>query len=237
MQISSLSRLFDISGGLIWHARALRSRQKLWRSFRESVTQFLESAPGQHQTLVLIGPSAGWCLPDVFITKFEKIICIDPDPLAPFLFGWLHGHSVRQVGTQLIWRHADFFSDPARQLDGLSDPLILLCNVAGQLFLQKGKARAIESELASLKHILSKYDWGSFHDLLSAPIMRDLPVRSYATRPVGEKLLKDYGLSGVWLDHLTGELLPQLNARMILPWQLKPDRLHLVEAGWVKAWQ
>ena len=234
MQISSLTRLFDISGGLIWHARALRFRRRLWRPFRDNIRHFLELAPQPHQTLVLIGPSAGWCLPDAFLAKYSHILCIDPDPLAPLLFDLLHGKALRQAQVTLSWREEDFFADPQRQVQGLPDPLILFCNVAGQIFLQNHSERQVEQLLGQMKLVLSGLDWGSFHDLFSAPIRQDLPMRLYSAQPEGESLLRDSGLSGAWLDHLTGELLPQANERRIIPWQLKPDRLHLIEAGWVK---
>jgi hypothetical protein len=247
MQISSLPRLFDISGGLIWHARALRFRNQLWRPFRENIRQYLQAAPKHnsnshrnfdqkpHQTLLLIGPSAGWCLTDDFLTVYPQIICIDPDPLAPLLFDWVHGKALRKANVSLSWREEDFFADPQRHLEGLADPIILFCNVAGQLFLQDRPSNHVEEVLVHMKHVLSGMDWGSFHDLFSAPISQDLPMRLYPSKPEGQKLLTDYGLSGAWLDHLTGELLPKGNERLIIPWQLKPDRLHLVEAGWVRA--
>ena len=239
MQISSLSGLFDITGGLFWHARALRFRHRLWRPFRENIKDFLGSAhktnSKPHSTLVLIGPSAGWCLTDEFLINYKQIICIDPDPLAPILFNLVHGKALRRAKVKVSWRRADFFADPQGQLMGLEDPLILFCNVAGQFFLQNHPEEHVKYVLSQMKYVLSNKDWGSFHDLYSAPLRRDLPMRIYSSRPDGKSLLMDYGLTGAWLDHLTGEFLPQALERRIIAWQLKPERVHLVEAGWVYA--
>ena len=57
-------------------------------------------------------------------------------------------------------------------------------------------------------------------DPVDGQIERDLDV------------LRDYGLQGEWLDHLTADLLAPSAPRMILPWRFKRDRIHLVEAGW-----
>ena len=46
-------------------------------------------------------------------------------------------------------------------------------------------------------------------------------------------LTKAYAKGGEWLDHLTANVLPQTCARRLYPWRITPDRLHVVEAGWV----
>jgi hypothetical protein len=233
MQLASLSRLFDATGGLIWHARALRSRRSLWRPFLDEVSSFLDQAPPGHQNLVLVGPSAGWCLSDKFLQNFGSITCIDPDPLAPILFNFVHGAALRRSRAKLIWIDADFFADPLLYLGQAEDQLVLFCNVAGQLFLNSQSQVEVEARLASIPNILSGYNWGSFHDLLSAPIQQALPARRLSSKLDGERVISDYGQGGTWLDHWTANFLPAEVPRVIIPWQLKPKRLHLVEAGWV----
>lgn len=74
--------LLTPSGGLVYHLRAWRYRAGLWAPFRQAVETWLASAllgPGE---LVLVGPSGGHCLPEVVLRRFERIVVLEPDPLA-----------------------------------------------------------------------------------------------------------------------------------------------------------
>ena len=78
--------------------------------------------------------------------------------------------------------------------------------------------------------------WASFHDRLSGDW--DQAQQSggtlFAEGSVNNACLtKTYAKGGQWLDHLTADVLPQTSRRWVYPWRITPDRLHVVEAGWV----
>ena len=175
-------------------------------------------------------------MPDSFLTRFRTIHAIDIDHLAPVLFRALHGRALRRAGTSLHWSQTDFLSDPPKVLASIKKPAVLFCNIMGQLRFQLRDEALVEAEVLRVKALLAGYDWASFHELLSGdqpPSRSPYAPQALGGRPEGVDILAHYGLGGVWLDHLTGALLPETSARMILPWRFGPRRLHLVEAGFV----
>ncbi len=221
-------RLVDATGGLRWHMRALACRSSLWAPFRRSLAHWIADWRPPAQRILLVGPSAGWCLPKAFLERFTHVSAIDLDPAARSLFSLNH----RAARGKLSWSTADFFADPARVLADHSDHAVLLCNVAGQRRFHHADWRSCEAEMRDLRATLAGRSWASFHDLVSGPGVSDLWPRALESRPEGERLLRDYGLDGEWLDHLTADLFAPSQPRMILPWRFKRDRIHLVEAGW-----
>ena len=224
--------LFDVTGGVHWHLRALVSHNALWAPFKLALADELSRWTPQADKLLLIGPSAGWCIPDALLARFGEIHGLDIDRSAEFLFRRLHGRALQ--GRRLTWDCADFFSAPQRILAAFSDHAILLCNIAGQRRFHHPHWRSAETELAALQNVLAGRYWASFHDLLSGGLARSLspPPLSLPMRTDGADVLRQCGLSGEWFDHLTSFLLPAVAPRVILPWRFKRDRLHLVEAGW-----
>ena len=223
----------DLTGGLFWHLRALVARSSLWASFRSELEDWLNDWSPPSRTLLLIGPSAGWCLPDSFLTRFDDLHAVDIDPAAQPLFHLLHGGALRRSGARLSWSRSDFFVDPAGVLAAHPGAAVLFCNVAGQRCVQLRDAAVVEGEIAALQGLLQDRCWASFHDLLSGNAV-DVPAARRLTKHMGaHELLSSSGLGGEWFDHLTGQLLPQGTARRILPWRFNRSRLHLIEAGWV----
>lgn len=232
------SGLLGPTGGLVWHGRALR-RAKLWSPFTQQIESWLDGWSPRRARLLLVGPSAGWCLPGRFFQRFESIHAVDLDPAARLLFAWRHGGTLRRAGVLLKWSVGDFFADPNRYLGAPEEEAVLLCNVAGQLRYLRRDPDAVEADLSGLRHVLTGRDWASFHDLLSgrapASSYASPVARWFAGRVDGGSLLAGHGLAGEWLDHLTGDLLPADGDRLVLPWRFAPDRLHFVEAGCVSA--
>lgn len=224
----------DRTGGVFWHMRALVARHTFWTPFRVEVEAWLASWKPSQRRLLLIGPSAGWCLPDSFLTRFDHIDAVDIDPHAPRLFSLVHGGALRRAGVSLAWSSADFFANPAAVLAAYPDAAVLFCNIAGQRCIQVADATAVEAEMLRLRGLLKGRSWASFHDLLSAKVSVALEPRDLARSMDAYTLLSSYGLGGEWFDHLTGALLPEDAPRRILPWRFKRDRLHLIEAGWVE---
>jgi len=224
-------RVFDFSGGLRWHLRALISRNVYWAPFRHALAEFLLRWGPPQNKLLLIGPSAGWCMPDALLARYDEIHAIDIDACARFLFRRVHAKPLRD-GCNLTWACADFFHDPQSVLAAYPDHAILLCNVAGQRRFHHAHWADAEVEIAALQGLLATRHWASFHDLLSGSCSDNLSPLSLTARGQGADVLRQYGLAGEWFDHLTAALLPENAPRMILPWRFKRDRLHLVEAGW-----
>lgn len=225
----------DLTGGLAWHLRALVARHWLWAPFRAQLEAWLIGWSPPTRMLLLVGPSAGWCLPDNFLTRFDHLHAVDIDPAAEPLFRLLHGGALRRAGADLSWSRMDFFADPAGVLAAHPEAAVLFCNVAGQRCVQVRDPLAVEAEMAALQGLLRGRDWASFHDLLSARTLVAPPARSLSGHVGAHELLASLGLGGEWFDHLTGCLLPPDAARRILPWRFKRRRLHLIEAGWVEA--
>ena len=224
----------DRTGGLFWHMRALVARRSLWAPFRVGVEDWLASWTPPSDELLLVGPSAGWCLPDAFLTRFARLQAFDIDPAAQPLFRWVHGGALRRAGAALSWTQADFFADVAGILAAHPAAAVLFCNVAGQRCIQTPDSQAVEAEMMRLQQLLTGRSWASFHDLLSGRASVVLPSRPLAGRMDARDLIASYGLGGEWYDHSTGSLLPQGVQRRILPWRFQRDRLHLIEAGWVE---
>ena len=225
----------DLTGGLFWHLRALVARHMLWAPFRAQLEAWLFGWSPPARILLLVGPSAGWCLPDSFLTRFDHLHAVDIDPAAEPLFRLLHGGALSRAGAGLSWSSRDFFADPAGVLGAYPGAAVLFCNVAGQRCVQVRDPLAVEAEMAALQGLLRGRDWASFHDLLSARTVASPPARSLPGHVGAHELLASLGLGGEWFDHLTGRLLPSDAARRILPWRFKRGRLHLIEAGWVEA--
>ena len=224
----------DRTGGLFWHMRALVARRSLWSAFRVGVEDWLASWTPPCDELLRVGPSAGWCLPDAFLTRFRRLHAFDIDPAAKPLFRLLHGGALRRGGSALSWTQADFFANISGILASHPNAAILLCNVAGQRCIQTPDAQKVEAEMIRLQGLLQGRCWASFHDLLSGHASVALPQRHLTGRIDARDLIASYGLGGEWYDHSTGHLLPQGTARRILPWRFERGRLHLIEAGWVE---
>ncbi len=214
--------------------RALVARRSLWRPFRAGVEDWLASWTPPCDDLILVGPSAGWCLPDSFLMRFARLHAFDIDPAAQTLFRLLHGGALRGAGADLSWTQADFFANLADILAAHPGAAILFCNVAGQRCIQISDARMVEAEMLRLQEQLKGRSWASFHDLLSGHSSLALPHRHLAGRIDARDLIASYGLGGEWYDHSTGNLLPKGTPRRILPWRFQRGRLHLIEAGWVE---
>lgn len=221
------ARSVELTGGPVWHWRALQRRNVLWQPFRNHIADWLSTWPVSETEIILVGASAGWCLPSSFLARFEKIICIDPDIFAPALFRYVH----RKTGACIEWVHADFFVSAESILNMHSKAAVLLCNVAGQRRYVVSDIAAVEAEMSLMKKRLGKRRWASFHDLLSGRGEISPAPIAYSGRRTHQSIIQDFGLSGEWLDHLTGDLLPHEGARKVFPWRFDRQRLHLVEAG------
>ena len=218
------------SGGLYWHFRALRYRGRLWQPFCAMLQNWLMQWTPPCEGLLLLGASAGWTLPDDFLKRFEHVHAVDADPLAPFLFGWNHAKS----GAKISFERVDFFAHLEDLLVRYPHHAILFSNVLGQRGFHSDDSAAVEAELADLKLRLKGRHWASYHDRLSlAGPLEPARLSPFTSQGfvLTQDLVKKIGAAGTCSDHLTGSVLPDNAPRQFLPWQLKPGRLHWVEAG------
>ncbi len=238
-----------MTGGLAYHWRALKYRGGIWAPFRAEVSRWLESWQPQERSLLLVGPSAGHCLPGRdWFARFDRVDAVDPDRLARL---WLPA----RLGRSIQWNSRDYLSPTqgefrsagARELLELyPSHAILFCNLLGQLrFLDQNAAlgASFANWKRQLGELLRDRAWASFHDRLSGDVGprgvaspesasdsaflgqsdQELSADELLTRfyPVHER--------AVLLDHLTGEFFPG-RPRSYFSWQIRPGCFHLVEA-------
>ena len=225
--------LFIPSGGPVWHWRALW-RQWRWAGFKTELAQHLAHWNPPSERLLLMGPSAGWCLPTSFLTRFKTIDAVDIDPLAPALFRFNHGLALARAGTSLNFHKMNLFKAFDSILEAYPEHAILFSNVLGQhLFHDEDQTRA-QATIEAVKLSLSKRYWASFHDRLSGayPQGKELPPAQSVPHAIeSATLASDLGLAGQWLDHLTVNVLPEGTERHLMAWPLLADWLHIVEFG------
>jgi hypothetical protein len=231
-----LHHLLTPSGGLEWHLRALRYRTRLWAGFRDELRGWLAEWHPAARDLLLVGASAGWCLPDAFLTRFQRIDAVDLDPLAPVLFRALHGRPLAAARTALRFERVDVFTRLPDLLACHPHHAVLFANLLGQRRFHRADVAATEAELAGVAARLTGRAWASFHDRLSGDA-RDLAGTPHGFACAGAlapaALARRVGATGEWLDHLTTDVLPASATRRLMPWRFRPGRLHWVEAGWV----
>jgi hypothetical protein len=199
--------------------------------FRESVSTFLQSWNPSASQLIIVGPSAGWFLPDSFLCRFSRLTLIDLDTSAPLSFALGHGRSLRRSGTRTKWIHADFVDCLPQVLSANGDAAILFCNILGQLALER---EDYEARLGELPQWLAGRRWASFHDRYSAriPISKAFEATAFTSfEKMDAQMLQRLGLSGEWMDHGTDAVLPAGVLRHYFAWHIVPDRLHWIEAG------
>jgi hypothetical protein len=173
------------TGGLSYHAAALRYRHSLWTPFLGAVDHWLNEVWNpQNRELVIFGPSAGWTLPRKFLAKFDRIIGVEPDPLGRALFRYRFRSDFQNTAKPMVVGNLKFVSradllpwfSPKPQtfsdfLNSHADAAILFSNLLGQIaFLRPDRALADLSDKQELFiESLAGRNWASYHDLFSGP--------------------------------------------------------------------
>ena len=221
------------SGGLLWHWRAWRNRSH-WGRFNAAISAWLDAWQHGSSGLLLLGPSAGWCLPDTFLGRFSHIHAVDLDPLAPLLFRWLHGRAL--AGVRLSWQRGNLFDAIGPLLERYPRHAVLFANVLGQHGLHQREPGRAEADFAGLGLQLQGRRWASFHDRLSGEWSgtRSEPAALRFAAVADTLTLAKIAGSGAWIDHLTTTVLPADCSRLLLPWSIYEGRLHWIEAGYVE---
>jgi hypothetical protein len=228
-----LAAMLNPAGGLRYHWRARRYGDR-WGSFVEPLAQWLAQWDAGDEAVLLVGPSAGWCLPDALFRRFARIDVLEPDPIARLLLA----RRVRRLGRAAHLHERDYLTgDPARLARlGRDFPwhAILFCNVLGQVPFLRPELEDEERNRVwkqALMAVLDGRAWATFHDRLSGCIAPRLGIDAASDTAMSDEALAAafYDGDGELITHGTDGLFPQL-PRRYLAWELVPGRHHLVEA-------
>lgn len=229
--VKVLSSLLNDSGGLVYHWSAFRHRRNLWLPFISGIEKSLsEEWNPQSKSLIIFGPSAGWTLTREFLSRFEHVLCVEPDPVARLLFGrrfQVDDLKFESRANILPW----FGGDLKSFLAETPDASVLFSNLLGQLpLLIPAKERTLSGEAKAQHRFLEALEgreWATYHDVLSSNTepKRQAPIETKETDL--EKLAGlyfDSGHSKTIIDHETA----WLKASSFRPWRLTPDTTHIV---------
>jgi hypothetical protein len=231
--------LLSPSGGVVYHLRAARYRGGLWAPFRARLGSWLSQQLSDAPELILVGPSAGHCLPLDRLARYPRLTALEPD--------WLAARLLRAKLPRLEVLHEDLLLGPLlRGEPGLEQLLaqrpqaaVVFCNVLGQL--QFGLSDREQAQLVSefqrrLLPALQGRAWASFHDRWSFDLEPDgqrLLEREFPNAPseleLGQAWFGSDGPELSAFDHGTAELFPAQLPRRYFGWQLTPHAYHLVE--------
>lgn len=235
--------LIHPTGGLHYHWNAWKYKNKLWKSFQKSIENWLlqEWNPSSDE-LVLIGPSAGYQLPLVFLKKFKKIIFYEQDAIAAYLLK--RKLKKNKILFEANEKSISFFVKNKLSLEGMieiqkqhPDAAFLFCNVLGQLPILKNQIE--EQKWIEWSHALEvlfeKNDWASFHDVFSSTHNTPSVTKLKVTGLERKKLLKNEFLKKIFLstdkievvDHQFFSCFSEKNIHFFY-WNLKPKTHHVV---------
>jgi hypothetical protein len=239
--------ILNASGGLRYHARGFRYQSSLWRPFRWQLAEWLYGFQPPESRLVLVGPSAGYCIEPLVLERFSEILCLEPDPVARFLFARRIARAPLEKRPKLRFETRDMLvEDPSRFAELLraeGDVAVMFSNVLGQLRVlvdgnDPSRAAAIR---AAILPAIGERSWVSFHDRVSGlhePMfesavfadgrLSDAEVIQgfFPTLPadaIGESP------SAELFDHVTQGIFPEHIPHAYFSWELMPRVFHLIE--------
>jgi hypothetical protein len=235
--------LFTPTGGLVYHARALRYRAGLWAPFRAALAEWLERCLPPSEELILIGPSGGHCLPLTLLSRSRRLVVLEPDALARLIL------RLRLAPARLEVEHRDLLLAPLLSGSAALDTLlerrpraaVLFCNLLGQVQIDLGEEQQERFQVEfrrRLLPLLAGRRWASFHDRWSVDreprASPSLPTTLVFHRRPSDQELGDayFGAAGAPItafDHGASALFPDAWPRRYFSWQLTPHALHLVE--------
>ena len=236
------------AGGLVYHLRALRFRRTLWAPFEQALATWLDAWEPGSDSVLLVGPSAGYCLTDRFVARFREVVVLEPDPVARLMLARrlarLRVGRVRMRADDLLVRGLLGPGQPGHDLCALleDDPTraVLFCNLLGQVrFLLSEEAFEpwAEAFRSRVLPALATRSWRSFHDRVSGVIAPALGAEETSACALDDDALiaRFYGEPPVsrgtveLVDHLTAALWPPSLARRYFGWEVVPGRFHLIE--------
>lgn len=240
-----LRAAFNPAGGVRYHLRARRHRDREWAPFRAALDAWLASWRPDRRTLAIVGPSGGHCLPGTLLGRFEHLVCFEPDPTARPLFASRLRALARERGVpdpRVTWIAEDAWLGPVLRGDGVPAGILeaegcalLFTNFLGQVSFLVPDERWMELRAAwraSLWPLLERVPWASFHDRVSGTIVPRVGDGLRTPRALDDDaIVALYGddQDGELLDHRTDDLLPRGASYAYFDWPIVPGRHHLVE--------
>jgi hypothetical protein len=235
------------AGGLRYHVRGYRHSETLWAPYRFALAEWLYGWEPREKKLVVVGPSAGWCVQPFFFERFDEVLCLEPDPVAHFLFRRRLSRAPLDHQPELRFDARDhLLAGPdalARLLDAEGEVAVLFSNVLGQVRVLLGATDPDDPRLAGVRQsvhtALRGRPWASFHDRVSGELEPVLEGRLDADRRLSDAELRDQfyaaampdgGAPPPLLDHLTAGFFPEERPHAYFSWPLMPGQFHLVEA-------
>ena len=158
----------NLTGGWHWHWRAWRSQER-WAPAAAQISDWLLTQTMPRQQLVLIGASAAWMLPTVWLTQFKEVHAWDIDPLAAPLFRWRHGRALAKHGIRLHLHTDDGLAALETCVQNLPEAFFWFDNVLGQLRFTGQDLPGVERQLRQIHQRMGSVTWGSVHDRMSGP--------------------------------------------------------------------
>jgi hypothetical protein len=229
------------SGGLRYHLRAWRNRERSWQGFREQLEDWLASWRPRATTLAIVGPSGGYCLPLRALERFSRFVVFEPDPVARFI---LRRRLERALPDRsVVWIAQDAWIEPLRNGGSIPSALLgprcalLFSNIVGQLPYMIDDASFPawrDAWRGSLWPVLERTPWASFHDRVSgsAPPPAALPESGHRLSDAEIQALYRQSSSAAvieLIDHGSHELLPEGRSYRYFHWPLTPATHHLIE--------
>ena len=238
------------AGGLRYHLRGFRYAETLWQPFRFALAEWLYAWEPPEKKLVVVGASGGWCTQPLFFERFTEVVCLEPDPLAHFVFRRRLARAPLESRPKLRFERADhLLEDPSRLVRLLraeGDACVLFSNILGQLVALLGLESADDPRLiairAAVAEATAERSWASFHDRVSGAHEPLLEQGFRARHRLGDAevsrrffpALEDSGPPGAGprqlLDHLTAGFFPASRPHAYFAWPLMPGVFHLIEA-------
>jgi hypothetical protein len=235
------------AGGLRYHVRGYRLSETLWAPFRFALAEWLYGWAPREKKLVVVGPSAGWCVQPFFFERFEEVLCLEPDPVAHFLFRRRLSRAPLDPRPRLRFDGEDrLLAAPgalARLLDAEGGAAVLFSNVLGQVRVLLGATTSDDARLSGVREsvhaAIRGRSWASFHDRVSGELEPALEGRFESERRLSDDELReqfyatatpDGAPAPPLLDHLTAGFFPDDRPHAYFSWPLLPGAFHLIEA-------
>jgi hypothetical protein len=239
----ALGAWLNPAGGLRYHARALLGARR-WAPYRLALGAWLARFEPTSERVVLVGPSAGHCVPDAFLRRFSQVIALEPDPVA----GLLLARRLRDLGLReaqierrdlLIRPLLDHQSGLAELLRAEPRASVVFCNVLGQtrFLMPDGEFSRFKAAFRQkIRPELESRAWLSFHDRFSGALAPSFNAPFTAPARLSDpQVLRDlYGdANGTdpieLLDHDSGEFFQSDLPHSYFTWQIDRERWHLIE--------
>ena len=236
------------AGGLRYHLRGFRYAESLWQPFRFALAEWLYAWEPPEKKLVVVGASGGWCVQPFLFERFTEVLCLEPDPLAHFVFRRRLARAPLDPRPTLRFERADhLLEDPTRLvrlLEAEGDACVLFSNILGQLLALLGLERDDDPRLLAIRAAVAEATKGrsfaSFHDRVSGHHEPELEqgVTSEARLSNADVVRRFFPAldgstpagHGELLDHLTGGFFPANRPHSYFTWPLLPGVFHLIEA-------